>query len=63
MGGLVDIVRKAGAQLVGIGVAVEKGFQGGGDKFRAMPDIPYKALAVIESRRRERHYLPGGRLT
>ena len=49
MGGLVDIVRKAGAQLVGIGVAVEKGFQGGGDKFRAMPDIPYKALAVIES--------------
>ena len=49
MGGLVDIVKKAGAQLVGIGVAVEKGFQGGGDKFRAMPDIPYKALAVIES--------------
>ena len=37
------------AQLAGIGVAVEKGFQGGGDKFRAMPDIPYKALAVIES--------------
>ena len=49
MGGLVDIVNKAGAQLVGIGVAVEKGFQGGGDKFRAMPDVPYKALAVIES--------------
>lgn len=49
MGGLVDIVKKAGAQLVGIGVAVEKGFQGGGDKFRAMADVPYKALAVIES--------------
>ena len=49
MGGLVDIVNKAGAQLVGIGVAVEKGFQGGGDKFRAMKDVPYKALAVIES--------------
>ena len=48
MGGLVDIVKKAGAQLVGIGVAVEKGFQGGGDKFRAMADVPYKALAVIE---------------
>ena len=41
--------KKAGAQLVGIGVAVEKGFQGGGDKFRAMKDVPYKALAVIES--------------
>ena len=49
MGGLVDIVNKAGEQLVGIGVAVEKGFQGGGDKFRAMKDVPYKALAVIES--------------
>lgn len=49
MSGLVDIVNKAGAQLVGIGVAVEKGFQGGGDKFRAMKDVPYKALAVIES--------------
>ena len=49
MDGLVDIVKKAGAQLVGIGVAVEKGFQGGGDKFRAMKDVPYKARAVIES--------------
>lgn len=48
MGGLVDIVQKAGATLEGIGVAVEKGFQGGGDKFRAMEGVPYKALAVIE---------------
>ena len=29
------------------GFAVEKGFQGGGDRFRAS-GIPYKALAVIE---------------
>ena len=48
MQGLVDIVNAAGSELVGIGVAVEKGFQGGGDKFRAMPDVPYHALAVIE---------------
>ena len=48
MGGLLDIVNKAGASLVGIGVAVEKGFQGGGDKFRAMEGVPYHALAVIE---------------
>ena len=47
MRGLIDIVNKAGATLVGIGVAVEKGFQGGGDRFRAS-GIPYKALAVIE---------------
>ena len=46
--GLVDIVNAAGAELVGIGVAVEKGFQGGGDRLRAMPGINYQALAVIE---------------
>lgn len=48
MAGLVDIVNKCGATLEGIGVAVEKGFQGGGDKFRAMEGVPYHALAVIE---------------
>ena len=48
MQGLVDIVNAAGSELVGIGVAVEKGFQGGGDKFRAMENVPYHALAVIE---------------
>ena len=47
MQGLIDLVRAAGATLVGIGVAVEKGFQGGGDKLRAS-GVPYKALAVIE---------------
>ena len=47
--GLIQIVKAAGGTVEGIGIAVEKGFQGGGDKFRAMPDIPYKALAVIES--------------
>ena len=45
--GLVDIVNEAGAKLEGIGIAVEKGFQGGGDGFGAS-GIPYKALAVIE---------------
>lgn len=47
--GLVDIVNAAGAELVGIGIAVEKGFQGGGDRLRAMPGINYQALAVIEN--------------
>lgn len=45
--GLCDLVSQAGAELVGIGIAVEKGFQGGGDRLRAM-DINYHALAVIE---------------
>ena len=48
VGGLVDIVNQAGATLVGIGVVIEKGFQGGGDKFRKNKDIKYKALAVVE---------------
>ena len=49
MQGLIDLVQESGATLKGIGVAVEKGFQGGGDRFRNLPGVPYKALAVIES--------------
>ena len=49
MQGLIDLVNEAGATLKGIGVAVEKGFQGGGDRVRSIPGVPYKALAVIES--------------
>ena len=45
--GLCDLVQQAGAELIGVGIAVEKGFQGGGDRLRAM-GINYKALAVIE---------------
>ena len=46
--GLCDIVSQAGAELVGIGIAIEKGFQGGGDRLRNM-GLNYHALAVIES--------------
>ena len=47
MRGLVDIVEKAGAELIGIGCAVEKGFQGGGQKLR---DAGYdmKSLVIID---------------
>lgn len=48
MRGLIDIVKVAGASLVGIGCAVEKGFQGGGDRLRAA-GINIKSLAIIES--------------
>jgi xanthine phosphoribosyltransferase len=47
--GLVDIVNQAGASLEGIGIVVEKGFQGGGDRFRDMDGVKYRALAVIDS--------------
>ena len=48
MRGLCDIVNAAGATLVGIGCAVEKGFQGGGDRLRAA-GYNLKSLAIIES--------------
>ena len=48
MRGLCDIVEKAGAELVGIGCAVEKGFQGGGDRLREA-GVNLKSLAIIES--------------
>ena len=48
MRGLCDIVEKAGATLVGVGCAVEKGFQGGGDRLREA-GVDLRSLAVIES--------------
>ena len=46
--GLMDIVRQAGGTVEGIGVAIEKGFQGGGDKLRAA-GVNLHSLAIIES--------------
>lgn len=45
--GLVDIVNQAGAELIGMGVAVEKGFQPGGAKLRES-GINLHSLAIIE---------------
>ena len=46
--GLIDIVRQSGGAVEGVGVAVEKGFQGGGDKLRAA-GVNLHSLAIIES--------------
>ncbi len=48
MRGLVEITEKVGAALVGVGIAVEKGFQGGGDRLRAQ-GVDVQSLAIIES--------------
>ncbi len=45
--GLLDIVEEAKCHLEGVGIAIEKGFQGGGDNLRAK-GINYKALAIID---------------
>ena len=46
--GLVEIVQESGAELLGIGVAIEKGFQPGGQKIRDA-GIHLESLAIIES--------------
>ena len=48
MRGLIDIVQKAGAQLMGIGIAVEKGFQDGGDSLRR-EGYDVHSLAIIDA--------------
>ena len=34
LNGLVDLINQAGAEVAGVGIAVEKSFQGGGDELR-----------------------------
>lgn len=46
--GLIDIVHAAGAQVSGIGIAVEKGFQKGGDMIRSR-GLRLESLAIVES--------------
>ena len=46
--GLIDIVNKAGASVEGVGIAVEKGFQKGGDLIRSK-GIRVESLAIVES--------------
>ena len=46
--GLIDTVNKAGASVEGVGIAVEKGFQKGGDLIRSK-GIRVESLAIVES--------------
>ena len=46
--GLTDLVRQAGATTVGAAIAIEKGFQGGGDALRAQ-GVRVESLAIVES--------------
>lgn len=46
--GLKRIIDEARANLLGVGIAIEKGFQGGGEKIRKL-GVPLLSLAVIES--------------
>lgn len=48
LAGLTEIVKMSGAELVGAGIAVEKGFQPGGKLIRDM-GIRVESLAIIDS--------------
>ena len=48
LNGLLDIAEKAGATVEGVGIAVEKGFQRGGELIR-QKGIRVESLAIIES--------------
>ena len=44
---LAQIASEAGAEIVGIGAVIEKGFQGGSERLRSM-GYRVESLAVIE---------------
>ena len=46
--GVIDLVKQAGATLVGMGFLIEKGFQCGGEELRNK-GIHVESLAIIES--------------
>lgn len=47
MSGLISIVEQAGAKVAGIGVAIEKGFQPGGETLRKL-GYDLKSLVIID---------------
>ena len=48
LNGLIDLVAEAGATVEGIGIAVEKGFQPGGDDLRSR-GYHLESLAIVQS--------------
>lgn len=46
--GIIEIIEQSGSELVGVGIAVEKGFQHGGDRLREA-GVDLHSLAIIES--------------
>ncbi|MCR4893888.1 MAG: xanthine phosphoribosyltransferase [Eubacteriales bacterium] len=48
IGGMLEIIRQAGAEAVGAGIAIEKGFQKGGDRLRTQ-GLKVESLAIIDS--------------
>ncbi len=45
--GLIDVAQKSGAEIMGIGIAIEKGFQQGGSLLRA-EGYNLKSLVIVD---------------
>ncbi len=48
LNGLMDILNQAKAEVIGCAIAIEKGFQGGGDELREK-GIRVESLAIVET--------------
>ena len=48
LNGLISISQQAGCEILGIGIAIEKAFQGGGDALR-QEGFNLCSLAIVES--------------
>ena len=48
LNGLIELCEAAGVVVEGIGIAIEKGFQGGGDSLRER-GYDLQSLAIVES--------------
>ena len=46
--GLMELAKEAGAEVAGCAIAIEKGFQGGGDALRAS-GVRVESLAIVDS--------------
>lgn len=53
--GLIDIVRSAGANVIGLGIVIEKGFQEGRSKIEES-GVKVEALAIIEKMEEDKIY-------
>ena len=47
MDGLLEVIRESGAHVVGAGIVIEKGFQGGGERLRR-EGLRVESLAIVD---------------
>jgi len=50
---LMDVIKQSGATLIGVGIAIEKGFQGGGAHLREQ-GIALESLAIVDEMSEEK---------